>query len=179
MSAEQWKAIPGFQHFYASDQGRIRRGACVTPRGRHLRERVIAQRVDRSRNGYSYVLVHLLTGKGYRPFSVARLVLLAWCGGPQDGEECRHLNDNSEDCRLANLRWGTRQENRDDMVRNGRSAAGERNGAAVLSSGQVRLIRNIYKKGSHTCGASALAYRFGVHVNTISDVVTRRTWRDQ
>ena len=36
-----------------------------------------------------------------------------------DGLEIRHLNDNKLDCRLVNLVYGTRSENKIDSVRNG------------------------------------------------------------
>lgn len=50
---------------------------------------------------------------------VHRLVARAFLGLRPDDLEVRHLNDDKLDCRVANLIYGTRRENKLDAVRNG------------------------------------------------------------
>ena len=50
---------------------------------------------------------------------VHRLVARAFLGLRPNDLEVRHLNDDKLDCRVANLVYGTRRENKLDAVRNG------------------------------------------------------------
>jgi hypothetical protein len=52
---------------------------------------------------------------------IAQLMLEAFRGPCPPGQEVLHANDVVGDDRLENLRWGTRSENLQDMVRNGRN----------------------------------------------------------
>lgn len=54
-----------------------------------------------------------------RRAAVHRLVLEAFVGPPEDGEECCHNNGEPQDNRLVNLRWDSRSANIFDMVDHG------------------------------------------------------------
>jgi hypothetical protein len=49
-----------------------------------------------------------------------RLMLETFRGPRPKGQECRHLDDNKHNWRIENLKWGTRFENGQDRVRNGK-----------------------------------------------------------
>lgn len=106
---EEWRPIPGYEGRYeVSNLGRVRsflkgkNGALLKPW---------------LRNGYP--AVNLFAPSGDRKFMVHRLVLEAFVGPPRGGHECRHLNGNPLDARLANLKWGTHAENMRDQVAHG------------------------------------------------------------
>lgn len=116
---EQWERIPGYEDYYeVSNHGQVR----SLDRAIHFAD----GRVRR----YDSRLMKLATGPyGYPRVSlrgkwlqVHRLVLEAFVGPCPEGLECRHLDDVKTNNHLSNLMWGTRIENRADMVRNGRHA---------------------------------------------------------
>ncbi|WP_414461823.1 HNH endonuclease [Hyphomicrobium sp. DY-1] len=72
----------------------------------------------------------------------------------------------------SHLRWGTQQENAEDMVAHGNSPRGERHGMAKLTKDQVRTIRRLVGHASYR----SIASRFSVSPRAISDIATRKTW---
>ncbi|CAO0835154.1 HNH endonuclease OS=Streptomyces microflavus OX=1919 GN=Smic_80730 PE=4 SV=1 [Streptomyces microflavus] len=60
----------------------------------------------------------------------------------------RHLDDNSQNNALVNLRWGSRSENEGDKVQHGTSNRGAGNGWAKLSDDDVREIRRLIGAGA-------------------------------
>lgn len=102
---ETWQPVPGMEDRYeVSDLGRVRHTRYLKPW------------VDR--DGYQWITVRL-DKETKRNFPVHHLVLKAFIGEPEPGQESRHHNDVSDDNRLENLAWGTRQDNADDRKRNG------------------------------------------------------------
>jgi hypothetical protein len=178
---EEWANIPGWPNYQASNLGRIKRLAGVSFDGkRRLKEHNIKQTLIRhKRIGREYIEVRVNIGNSkYHEFvSVARLVLLAFVGPPEPGQECRHLNDVSTDCKLSNLAWGTRLENREDAIKNDRMARGTRNGMSILTEEDIPLIRSRYKPYNQVDGAIAIASDYGVSPGTIYDILSGMTWR--
>ena len=104
--AEQWKPIPGYEGLYeASDLGRVR-----SPR------KILKQRLHITRR---YPVVELSKDGKSRETLVHRVVLMAFRGMPQPGQEACHNNGDRRDNRLTNLRWGTHSENSIDQVLHG------------------------------------------------------------
>lgn len=92
------KPIPGFPGYYADIDG----GVYSTRRGCARRLRPVMH------NGFPHVWV--LAGYGndtVRKIPVRVLILRAYVGPRPARHVCRHLNGDSTDNRLANLRWGT------------------------------------------------------------------------
>lgn len=110
---EQWRVIPGFESYAASTLGRVcriapGRGTFV---GREKRMYVWADR----RTGYARVTVCLpgrsSGSRGSRRVPVAHLVLLAHRGRRRGRWMALHLDDDSTNCCLANLAWGSASTN--------------------------------------------------------------------
>lgn len=108
-----------------------------------------------------------LTAKGYarvhieRPapacmVKVHRLVLESFVCPRPEGAECRHLNGDPSDNRLANLRWGTSADNKADQRAHGTMSW------AKLTDAQVAAIRAEPPKRG--CVASAAA-ELGISTN--------------
>jgi hypothetical protein len=107
-STERWRWIAGFENLYAvSSFGRVwseHRG------GRYLKPSTGKQ-----------ALVVSLNRHGIRvQRSVHQLVAEAFIGPRPPGKEVCHWDDNYENNRLSNLRYGTRSDNAFDSVRNNR-----------------------------------------------------------
>lgn len=112
-TAEQWATIPGFDGVYeVSSVGNVRN--VVT--GRMLKPRI------NHRLGTGYRQLTLKASPERRSCYVHALVLEAFVGPRPAGMHVRHLNGNSLDNRLENLRWGTPAENAQDRVRHGTDA---------------------------------------------------------
>lgn len=98
-----WVPVPEWDGFFVTEDGQIR-----GPSGKVLKPMP-------SETGHLYVT----RGRKSRKLYIHRAMLLAFVGPPAPGQEGRHLNGNSADNRLQNLKWGNRFEQRDDDRRNG------------------------------------------------------------
>lgn len=98
--------------------------------------------------------------------SVHQLVMLAFVGPPPPGKVVCHNNGNPADNRLENLRYDTQTENVLDVLHSGRAWR-------KLTKDDVQAIRF-----GAWCGISVteLGYMFGVAHQTISKVLTGRTF---
>ena len=98
---------------------------------------------------------------------VCHLVLETFVGPRPDGQECRHLSDNSLDDRLENLSWGSASQNMID-----RSVNGSQNNQR-LTVPDVRKIKQMLEDG-YTC--KEVAAFVGVSHWSIHDIKQGRTW---
>jgi hypothetical protein len=107
---------------------------------------------------------------------VHHLVLEAFVGPRPKGMECCHWDDDATNNRLSNLRWGTRLDNMQDRIRNGRAKApfGEANGNAKLTADQASEIRALRVLGVPT---RTLARRFNVSRSLVQFIERGRVWR--
>ena len=100
----EWRTIPSFPQYEASEDGQIRRGNRVLkPRGRA--------------DGYKQMTLWV-EGRPFHP-RVHQLVCEAFHGKRPPGMECRHLDGASENNRAINLIWGTKAQNEADKVLHG------------------------------------------------------------
>ena len=159
------KEIPGYPGYYATEDGQI----WSEKRHRFLKP---------SKKTNEHLAVVLCVSGVRRDFYVHRLILLAFVGPcPRDCSLCRHLNDDPEDNRPENLRWGTPQENADDASRHGLlhgcNLRGEAAGRHRFTEDQVKAMRDAYASGTTQL---ELGRQYGARGATISGIVRRRTW---
>jgi hypothetical protein len=174
-----WLPIPGYEGLYeVSDNGQVRSlNHTVKKRGRanKVNEHRIRGRVLRSHpaNGQGTHLAVMLSRKGkVTRYGVHNLMLRAFVGPPQPGQECCHYDGNWRNNMIANLRWGSHAENLADMARHG-VRKGARHHLAKLNDAQVRTIRIQYAAGE---SVTALAERYGVRHTQIGRIVRRKNW---
>ncbi|MEU0912178.1 NUMOD4 domain-containing protein [Streptomyces althioticus] len=169
---EEWRSIPGFGGYEASDRGRIRSwrkaGPGVGYRSNH--PKVLKPKVDR----YGYFALSL-SREGVRvSCTVHRLVYLAFKGLIPDGLVIRHLDGDQTHNVPGNLSLGTVKDNKADSIKHGTHAKGETSGLAKLSDAQVREIRRLWATGDYT--QTEIGKRFGVVQQLVSQIVHRQAW---
>ncbi len=169
---ERWLPVPvpGFEDLYeVSDLGRVRslpRRTASGVRG----GRIVGNHV--TKQGYPVVML-CNSGNPVRRH-VHSLVLGAFAGPCPPGQEALHGPAGPPVAALSNLRWGTREQNMMDKVRDGTDNRGERQGRHKLTWAAVAEIRRRAVAGElHV----HLAAEFGVNRRTIGNVVAGDTWR--
>jgi hypothetical protein len=157
-----WWKMPGFSKYLIGDSGDV-----CTLRGRPRLMKPI-------RAGSNYFKVILVADDGAHHHRYIHSLVAACFGRDrEDGEQTRHLDGNTKNNSIENLAYGTPTENAADKVRHGTDPAGERNGMAKLTAGQVKSIRSLL--GSRP--QSHIARDFGVSPMTISRIANKHLWR--
>jgi len=126
-------------------------------------------KTHRHRDGYLLVsLSH--KGKHYHR-SIHRLLLQTFVGSCPEGMECRHLDDNNQNNKLSNLKWGTHKDNMQDTVKH----RGRNGGNLKLSESDVRMI--IYMWRTELFTQTEIANIYGVTLSCINHIIDGRTWK--
>ena len=118
---EQWLPVPGYEGYYSvSSLGRIRSDkrtiADKNGHGRKMPEVILTPEKKSS----GHLIVCLWKNHERTKRYVHRIVLETFVGEAPAGMQACHWNDDPEDNRLENLRWGTPSDNMLDKVRNGK-----------------------------------------------------------
>lgn len=154
---ERWRPVVGYEHGYqVSDLGRVRSIPRVTSRSTLPGGPISPARTGTRR---SYLFVHLYGDGTSEQKYVHRLVLEAFVGPCPPGLETRHLNGDSFDNRLSNLRWGTRAENAADRIRHG-TATNQNTSKTHCPQGHPYEGNNLHIRpdGRRRCRACAREY---------------------
>jgi len=156
-----WKKIPGFDNYRVSRAGLIL--------SLHKKIPKILKPISKQ-TGYQYVFLY--QDRRCTKKYVHDLVLLAFVGTPREGQECRHLDGNPTNNTLANLRWGTKQENALDRRRHHTVPEGEKTGTHKLTENDVKEIRKIHGRIS----LRRLGHIFGISHTAIRRAALGITW---
>lgn len=113
---EEWRSITGYEGAYeVSDRGRVR----SLPRLSRAGRRIGGVTLKPVRSSSGYMQVNLYDSSRARAHLIHRLVLVAFSGPPEAGEEARHLDGDQTNNAAKNLAWGTSAENAGDQLRHG------------------------------------------------------------
>lgn len=175
--AEIWKTVPGRPWYQVSNRGRVKALAKTIPTIRHGKptvrrypEKLLSLAVAKS--GYQVVVLYHRS-KSPRTCTVHRLVARSFLGKPPAGKTSVLHLDNKLNNRIKNLRWGSSQDNADDMVSKSRQTLGIRNPRAILTEKDVRRIAAMLKKGMR--GAD-IARTVGISQGTVCNIKKGHTW---
>lgn len=165
MSQPTYRVIPSFPRYTASSEGFI-----YGPTGRRL---------TGCPNAFGYLQVLVYGGGGRKDRKsrrVHQLVCEAFHGVKPEGHQVAHNDGDKLNNRPENLRWATPRENCHDKYQHGRmhQSSGELDGMHKLKTDQVLEIRRRYAAGE---AQPVLAKEFGVKQPTISNIITRTTWK--
>lgn len=172
---EEWRDIPGWVGYYqVSNYGRVRsidREVRLSNRTCFYRGRILRQKKSGQPGKNYYAVVLSCPDNPKRDHKVHLLVLLAFVGPRPAGYEGCHNDGDRFNNQLINLRWGTHQDNVQDMLKHGRSTKGELNPQSVLTEQDVRDIREDDRT------QSTIAKEFGVSQTCISKVRRHARWQ--
>ena len=160
---ELWKDITGYEGCYqVSNQGRVKSLLRKTP--------IILKQAFNNRQ---YLIVCL----AQKTEKVHRLVAQTFVPNPDNLPLVMHLDDNPLNNNDCNLKWGTHQDNMDDMYKKGRQnqSKGEKQHLSKLIEQQVLEIREKYIPIIYS--TTKLAKEFNVNQSTIERIVNRKTWK--
>ncbi|MDR5726140.1 MAG: NUMOD4 domain-containing protein [Terriglobia bacterium] len=170
---ERWLPVVGYEGFYeVSDMGRVKSLSrrVKSPVGsKVIRERFLKL----SFKGVKYQSVTLFKLGKSECRTIHTMVLRAFAGGPNPGEEGCHRNNDCQDNRLTNLRWDTRQGNRADSIRDGIIPFGQKHWNSKLNAENVCAIRSRVRRGEDR---KIIARDFGIKHRTVGKIVRRETW---
>jgi len=129
---EIWKNIPGYGDFYmASNLGRIKVKERNIKKFCGLHNKIVEQTYKEKilspskTDKYGHMSVHLGISKQKFTIGVHRLVLFAFVGMPEIGQEGCHNNGIAFDNRIENLRWDTHANNNADRKKHGNYPTGK------------------------------------------------------
>src|SRR3990167_9270823 len=183
MGKETWKDIPFIHGYQISDCGNLRSfragngytGQClnsiphpITP-GRYT--------ARRNKLGYMCINYRILLPDGHykhKTMSLHKAVMLTFVGPCPDGLEIRHLNGDISDNHLANLAYGTHQENMADKKIHGTELIGSKSFSAKLIENDVLIIRQQYAKGGIT--QQQLATEYGLSSTAMGELLLGHHW---
>lgn len=167
-SPVEWRPVEGWP-YEVSNLGQVRRtgAACGTRPGKILRA---------AKHGAGrYLTVALFRKQEQRRVAVHVLVCTAFHGERPTPKHCACHNDGDEtNNRSDNLRWDTKKGNADDRTRHGTENVGHRNPMAKLTADDVIAIRSAAAVGADR---HALARKYGLHKNSLDQIIRRATWR--
>lgn len=170
---EQWKPIPGYRGYWASDRGRIKTW-----------DKILIPRLNKKKWGYPEVEVwtggilvceHCYRRKGSKSVrrKVHRLVMGAFHGDCPEGLQVGHLDGNPMNNNLANLKYVTIKENAEHRIQHGTNNQGSRQWKAKLTEDQVRLIRAL----APTISKFKIAKQFSITESNVIAILKRKTWK--
>lgn len=170
---EEWKDMVGYEGYYqVSSNGSVRSSRQVT----NTYVGKILKPSFKKKGKVYYEYLTLSKNNVVKTIAVHRMVATTFLGTPVCNRNCvRHLDGNSLNNDILNLKWGTYVENAQDSIRHGTSVnnAGSRHGMSKLKESMIHSIRRM----SLTMTRKNIADHFMVGISTIDDVIKGRTWK--
>lgn len=125
-------------------------------------------------NKDGYPMVVLFDNGRMKNYPVHRMVCIAFHGLPPfEGAQALHIDKTKVNTKAANLRWGTHQDNMDDMVAARDSSVGERSGRAKLT---WEIVRQIRKKAEEGGIPYRIAKEFGISQRHCTLIIRNEMW---
>lgn len=176
---EKWRAVADYPHYEVSNFGRVRslpRYISFIRKGKQVKRIVPAKILKPTIANHGYPVVGIVNDAGPDVVLVHRLVATAWVPNPKGLPVVMHKDDVRTNCYKRNLKWGTSQENVEDMHVKGRAntVRGERTGMSVLTEKQATRALKMLKAGVIQ---RLVADEFKVSRSTISHLSLGLTWK--
>ena len=168
---EIWRPIPDYPGYYASSLGRIK---TIKNPNRGGNKKIILKAIPNHRNKYMQVHIHPPGPRNYANLrSVHVLVLSSFFGKPLPGQQALHKDNNRANNALNNLRWGTKLENENQKILDGKIPSGENHYNAKLNNTLAKEIRRFHGLGA---GISTMARHLKLSCHAVRRVVNGKGW---
>lgn len=169
---ELWRDIAGYPGYLVSNLGRVK-SFRQSAKGVILKQSV---KKDHKRKKPEYLRVSLRDASGEaKNKRVHRLVLQEFVGpAPSEDHVGAHVDGNTRNNWLLNLKWATPTENEKDKETHGTKLIGTAVANAKLHPAAVRRIRR--SNTSDSAVMKKLMADLGVSRTAITDVLKGRTW---
>lgn len=180
---EIWRDVESWEGFYQiSNMGRVRSVDRIIEqllgKNRQLKRRLMRGKIlSLNPNPKSKYLIVGFTRPRQKVIYryVHDLVARAFLGPPGEGEEVCHRDNDRQNNRDSNLRWGTRSSNALDRHEHGtmNQARGEDHYWHKLTEADVRWVRD----NQHSMTHREMAAVFGVSHSVIGSILRNKTWK--
>lgn len=167
---EVWKPIKGYESRYLiSNQGRV-----LSLLNSHLEkhEKPRLRKISTHKNGYPYLTLRKNISR--KTFKIHRLVAEHFLEKIDPTFEVAHLDGNTQNNVVTNLKWCSRKENESHKILHGTYKYGVNNPMVKLSEKQVFKIRELHK---NKISGKEIAKTFGISQPHASDIINRRYWK--
>ena len=138
--------------------------------------KILNQKLDKN----NYLSVSISMGSRYNTKSmlVHRLVAETFIPNPENKPVITHIDGNTINNNVNNLKWTTRKENRQHLINMGLelNEKGSLSCNSKLSPNEISYCRKMYQPRSKLYGCNALAKRFGVSKSTMSYILNNKTY---
>lgn len=169
----EWKTIPGFSSYEASEYGDVRRAVdgtkcngAIVPAGLILKPAIKS-------NGYAQFALVNDDGKK-RYINAHRIVALTFIGPcPGRGYVVAHNDGSRRNNHKDNLRWATNSENQLDRILHGTHCCGGRHALAKLTNSQAKEIRKLWNDGEMI---STLSRIYSVSRSVVGRIVNNHSY---
>lgn len=125
-----------------------------------------------------YLTISLQESNKSKQFLIHRLVALTYIPNPLNLKQINHKNCIKTDNRLKNLEWVTPTQNQNHASKNGLMIKGIKHHNAKLYPEAIVDIRTNLKYGIKNKGIIFFAKKYFVDKKCISQVITKKTWKD-
>jgi hypothetical protein len=176
MEKEIFKDIKGYEGLYQiSNLGSIKSLSRINKNGYgyfKTKEKLLKT----NPNIVGYPVVNLKLNKKSTTYTIHRLLAIHFIDNPENKQTVNHINGIKSDNRLENLEWSTQSENIKHAYDIGLNYnKGEKHANSKLKDFQVNQIREMLNR---QVMVKDIANIFNVHVMTISDIKTCKTWKN-
>lgn len=185
---EIWKDVKGYEGIYrVSNLGKVkslkRKVNIQSGSQRTVNEKILKNQLYS--NGYNFV--KLSKDHVSQPYSIHRLVGIAFIPNPQNKPCINHKNGIKTDNRVENLEWVTYSENHKHAFRNGlkkitekekretsKRFRGSNHPSSKLNEKDIPIIRKMYNNGF---SQPVIGKKFGVSQGSITRIITGKSWK--
>jgi hypothetical protein len=163
---EMWKSVEGYEDLYeVSNFGNMRR---------------IGKNVYLKPNntGKGYSKISLSRKSKIKQVTIHRLVAKNFIPNPDNKPQVNHIDGDKTNNHVDNLEWVSNQENRTHAVENGlhKVTFGEQRYNSILTDDDVRFIKANYQQGRGNMNSNYFAKKYGVHKQTILNIMNGKKW---